>query len=157
MAFYKARKMKANGKYYPVAVQVDKPFETDELADRLAQISTVSRADVYAVLANLPAVMADMMNAGRSVRMEGLGTFRYTIDAVKGGAETAEEVDASLIRATRIRYVPETNHPNRTGSVTRPLAPDAVRWVRFDGTPAEDEEEEPDTGGSDDSGEDGGL
>lgn len=97
MAFYNVIKKKINGRFYPQAVLVDKPFETDELADKLAQVSTVSRADVYAVLKDLPLVMTDMMNAGRSVRLEGLGTFRYTIDAVKYGgtqaasAETADE------------------------------------------------------------------
>lgn len=29
MAFYKAKRMKTNGKYYPYAVQVDQPYTTD--------------------------------------------------------------------------------------------------------------------------------
>ena len=158
MAFYKPMQLKKNGKWYPQAVQVDKPFETDELADRLAQISTVSRADVYAVLVNLPAVMADMMNAGRSVRMEGLGTFRYTIHAAENGVDTSADVSADQIRSVRVRYTPETRRPNKTGDVTRALVPDTLRWVRFDGTPAEeDDTEEPGGDGGDDSGEDGGL
>ncbi len=151
MAFYKAMQAKQNGKWYPQAVQVDKPFTTDELADRLAKISTVSRADVYAVLKELPGVMADMMAQGRSVRMEGLGTFRYTINAEKRGVDTADEVSDAQIAAVRVRYVPETRHPNKTGAATRDLVDADLRWVRYDGTPVEDDDE--DTSGGEDDGE----
>lgn len=40
--------MKTDGKYYPVAVIVDKPIETDELAEQISLTSTVSKADVEA-------------------------------------------------------------------------------------------------------------
>lgn len=139
MAFYKAKRMKTNGKYYPYAVQVDQPYTTDELADRLSAISTVSRADVFAVLKNLPGVMADMMAAGRSVRMDGLGTFRYTINAQKQGVDTPEEVSDAQILAVRVRYTPETRRPAKTGPVTRALVDDNLRWVRYDGQPVDDE------------------
>lgn len=138
MAFYKPVKMKSNGKWYPQAVQVDKPFETDEVADRLAAISTVSRADVYAVLKELPSVMGDMMAQGRSVRLEGLGTFRYTINASDKGVDTPEEVGDRQIKGVRVRYVPETRRPNRAGAVTRAIVDTDLRWVRFDGQPADD-------------------
>lgn len=152
MAFYNAMQAKANGKWYPQAVQVDQPFTTDELADRLADISTVSRADVWAVLKNLPGVMADMMAQGRSVRLEGLGTFRYTINAEKQGVDTPEEVSDAQITAVRVRYVPETRRPNRTGAVTRALVDENLRWVRYDGQPVQDAdddatgEEDPESG-----------
>ena len=153
MAFYNAFQAKANGKWYPQAVQVDEPFTTEDLADRLAEISTVSRADVYAVLGNLPGVMADMMAQGRSVRMDGLGTFRYTINAQKQGVDTPEEVGAEQIVGVRVRYVPETRRPTKSGPVTRALVDDNLRWIRFDGTPAADPDEqeptEPGTGGED--------
>ena len=141
MAFYTAMQLKSNGKWYPQSVQVDQPFTTDQLADRLADISTVSRADVWAVLKNLPGVMADMMAQGRSVRLEGLGTFRYTINAEKQGVDTAEEVSDKQIVAVRVRYTPETRRPNQKGPVTRALVDDDLRWVRYDGQPVEDDED----------------
>ena len=147
MAFYKPRKMK-DEKWYPFAVQIDEPFTTEQLADRLAEISTVSRADVYAVLGNLPGVMADMMAQGRSVRMDGLGTFRYTINAEKKGVDTAEEVGAEQIVAVRVRYTPETRRPTKSGPVTRALVDDGLRWIRFDGKPVEDDTEEPEEPGT---------
>lgn len=155
MAFYKAQKQKVNGKYYPVAVLVDKSFTTDELADRLAAVSTVSRSDVYAVLKDLAPVMADMMNAGRSVRLEGLGSFRYTINAVKDGAAKEEDVDESLVRSTRIRFVPETTHKRRRGDATRALA-DSVRWVKYGATQAASAEQ-PEAGKEDEGDTDEGV
>lgn len=155
MAFYKTMKMKSNGKYYPVAVLVDKSFTTDELADRLAAVSTVSRSDVYAVLKDLAPVMADMMNAGRSVRLEGLGSFRYTINAVKDGAAKEEDVDESFVRSTRIRFVPETTHKRRRGDATRALA-DSVRWVKY-GTAQAASAEQPEAGKEEDGDTDEGV
>lgn len=154
MAFYNAMQLKSNGKWYPQAVQVDQPFTTKELADALAEISTVSYADVMAVLGNLPGVMGKMMAQGRSVRMEGLGTFRLTINAEKQGVDTADEVSDAQIKAVRIRFTPETRRPTKTGAVTRALVDDDLRWVRFDGQPVTDEDEEeptdPSTPGSGD-------
>lgn len=149
MAFYKAQKMKTNGKYYPQAVLVDEPFTTDQLAERLADISTVSVADVYAVLKNLPAVMADMMDAGRSVRLEGLGTFRYTINSAKQGVDKPEDVTDAQIVGVRVRYTPETKRPTK-GTATRALVPDDLRWVRYDGTPVPDDEDDDQGSGGED-------
>ena len=59
MAFFKKVQQKINGLWYPKSVTVGKPVSTDEVADRLAQISTVSRADTYAVLKDLAGVLAD--------------------------------------------------------------------------------------------------
>ena len=52
MAFFKAQQMKTNGKFYPVAVLVDRPMEINEIAAQIAEASTVAKADVVAVLAS---------------------------------------------------------------------------------------------------------
>ena len=64
MAFYK--KQKLGKKWYPRAVTGKSPFTTDDVAARLSKISTVSRGDTYAVLANLGDVLADMLSTGQS-------------------------------------------------------------------------------------------
>ena len=141
MAFYKAVKMKTDGKWYPQAVQVDQPFSTDEVADRLAQISTVSRADVYAVLKELPGVMADMMAQGRSVRLDSLGTFRYTLDTE--GVENVADFDAEKqIKAVRVSFIPQREGAvTKGGTQTRALVPGGIEWLEYAGT----EETETDT------------
>jgi len=52
MAFYKKIQRKVDGKWYASAVTVGKPVTTDEVADYMAN--------------------------GRTVKMDGLGTFYYT-------------------------------------------------------------------------------
>ena len=94
MAFFKKVKQKINGLWYPKAVTVGKPVTTDEVADRLAQISTVSRSDTYAVLKDLAGVLADYMAQGRTVKIEGLGTFYYTSNASGQGVEDEKDLEA---------------------------------------------------------------
>jgi len=48
---------------------------TDQIAKRLAAESTVSPADVKAVLEALSGVMGDYMAQGRSVKLDGIGSF----------------------------------------------------------------------------------
>lgn len=147
MAFFNPKKMKTDGKYYPVAVIVDEPIETEELAEQISLASTVSKADVVAVFAALPSVMAQGMNSGRSVHLQDIGHFRYTINARKGGKDTADEVTADDVEATRIRFTPETRFANKGAAATRALVSGNVRWVRWGGAPTSSSGST-DTGGS---------
>lgn len=150
MAFFKVNKMKANGKFYPTAVIVDSPMETEELAEQISEVSTVSKADIVAVLASLPNIMARAMNSGRSVHLQDLGFFRFTIDAKKGGRDTAEDVTADDVAGTRIRFTPETHYS--TGRVaTRALTPESVHWKKWGGSTVSEE----DGGGTGGTGGDG--
>lgn len=133
MAFFKPTKLKSNQKYYPTAILVDEPVETDELAAQIAEISTVSKADIVAVLASLPSVMSRGMNAGRSVHLQDVGFFRYTIAAKKGGQSTAKEVTSEDVEHTRIRFTPETHFSTGRSTTTRALAPENVCWTRWGG------------------------
>ena len=105
MAFFKKQQKKINGKWYP-ASYVGKPVTTDEVADRLSKISTVSRADTYAVLKDLADVLSDYMAQGRTVKLEGLGTFYYTAAANGQGVDSPEKVTAAQITGVRIRFIP---------------------------------------------------
>ena len=69
MAFYKPVYKKISGKYYPQAVVRGKQITTKELAAALADRSTVTTADVYAVLIDLGKVMGTYMAQGRSVKL----------------------------------------------------------------------------------------
>ena len=82
MIFWKRVQQYINQLWYPRCVTVGKPVETQELANRIARESTVSPADTHAVLRALPEVMADFMKESRAVHFEGLGWFRYTINAM---------------------------------------------------------------------------
>lgn len=142
MAFYKKTQKNINGLWYPQAVTVGKPVTTDEVSDRLAHISTVSRADVYAVLKELGGVMSDYMANGRTVKLDGIGTFYYTVNSTKNGVETPEEVSASQINGVRVRFIPETTRTSSGRVATRSLVADSIFWEEWGGadtTPSGDE------------------
>lgn len=142
MAFYKKVKQKINGLWYPKSVTVGKPVSTDEIADRLSQISTVSRADTYAVLKDLAGVLADYMSQGRTVKMEGLGTFYYTLNASGKGVADEKDVTAALITGVRVRFIPEARKSGSSRSMVRSLISDNIFWMELPaGTVTTDPEE----------------
>lgn len=144
MAFFKKVKQKINGLWYPKAVTVGKPVTTDEVADRLAQISTVSRADTYAVLKDLAGVLADYMSQGRTVKIEGLGTFYYTSNSSGKGVAAEKDVTAAQITGVRVRFIPEARKSGSSRSMVRSLISDNIFWVEL---PADAATTDPEGGG----------
>ena len=130
MAFFKKVKKKITGLWYPQVVTVGKPVTTDQVADRLAQMSTVSRGDTYAVLKDLGGVLASFMAEGRTVKLEGVGTFYYTINADKGIAKP-EEVTAKQIKGVRVRFIPESSRTQNNKVATRSLVSETIYWEEW--------------------------
>lgn len=154
MAFCKKEFNEKFGVFFPKSVTVGKPVDTKEIADRLAKISTVSRADTYAVLMELGGVMADIMKEGKSAYLEGLGHFRYGLDTV--GVKDEKDYDPQAqIKAVRVRFTPEREAAaTKGGMATRALVPNGIEWIQLDNAPAtgedeDDTEETPGTGGED--------
>lgn len=140
MAFYKKQFNREKGVYYPQAIVVGKPVETKEVAERLAQISTVSKSDVAAVLGDIAGVVADFMRQGKSVHIEGLGTFRYTLDT-QGVKNEADFDFNKQLKAVRVQFTPEREGATTRGeAVTRSLVPTGIEWMPLDGTAASAEE-----------------
>ncbi len=52
-------------------------YDTKDVAERLSEMSTVSKGDTYAVLIGLGEVLGSMMELGYSVKQDGLGTFYW--------------------------------------------------------------------------------
>lgn len=127
MAFYK--KSKLGGKWYPRAVTTGRPADTDEVAQRLSLISTVSPGDTYAVLANLGGVLADLMSEGRSVKLKGVGTFFYSCQSSGKGVDTPEEVSKQMITQTKVRFIPEYARTQNGKVVNRTLISPYLSWV----------------------------
>lgn len=131
MAFYKARLKKMNGLYYPEAVVVGKQISTRQLAAALSDRCTVTLADTLAVLSELGTVMGNYLAQGRSVSLDGLGSFRYTINAAKNGVETSDDVSAKQIKSVRVRFVPAlTRNADRTVA-SRTLIPSTIDWIEW--------------------------
>jgi len=90
-------------KYYAMAVSSG-VSDINHLARLIEARSTVSSADVKAVLDNLNFVMDVELRAGRIVKIGELGTFRLSIGGK--GAETEAEFNQTLLRRGRIRFTP---------------------------------------------------
>ncbi len=129
MAYYKKQKQK--GKWYPRSLTL-RAVDTMEVAERLSQISTVSKGDTYAVLLGLGEVLGGIMEAGYSVKLDGLGTFYLAGKANGQGVDTPEEVSAQQFTEVRVRFIPEYRRA-QNGKVTgRALVPDKVEWVEME-------------------------
>ena len=152
MAFYKKVYNEKFGVYYPAAVVMGQPVPVKQVAKRLSEMCTATYADVMAVLGNLPGVMADLMAQGKSVRLDGLGTFRYTLDT-RGVTDEADFDFQKQLRAVRVQFVPAREGIATKGSTaTRSLVPTGVEWIPYD---AALQEPDDGTGGTDDTEEDG--
>ena len=134
MAFFKKVQQKINGLWYPKSVTVGKPVNTNEVADRLAQISTVSRADTFAVLKDLGGVVGDFMAQGRTVKLDGLGTFYLTADASKQGVDSPDKVKATNIVGARVRFIPETTRTASNRIAPRSLVSNNIFWEEWGGS-----------------------
>ena len=134
MAFIKKQKRKLNGqeKWTVGTVTAGKPVSTDELCKYIADSTTASKGDVYNVLMSLPKIMELFLKQGRSVKLEDIGTFRYTVSA----ALTDNEADATeaLIRDVKVRFTPErtVTAVGKQRIVRRALIPDNLTWEIYD-------------------------
>ena len=137
MAFWKKMLMKINNRWYPKSVLVGSPVSTEQLCKRIAAESTASPADVRAVLTALAPIMADYMAQGRSVKLDGIGSFYFTAVTAKGGVDKEEKVTANQIMGVRVRFNPETRFTkNGSGTgkhATRDLIDAAIEWEEWKG------------------------
>ena len=142
-------KMKVNGKWYPKSVLVGSAISTEQVAKRVAAESTVSPADVRAVLTALGGVMGDYMAQGRSVKLDGVGSFYFTASTNKNGVATEKEVTAKLINGVRVRFIPETRfRGSGKGRVSmRSLSDVDIDWEEWKGEEKGVEPKKPGGGG----------
>ena len=131
MAFFKRVQKKVNDLWYPQSVTWGKAVTTREVADELSFISTVTRGDTYAVMENLGRVLSNFMGQGRTVKIDGIGTFYYTATSAKRGVPTAEEVSASLINGVRVRFLPEVERNSGRQVTTRSMVNTKIVWEEW--------------------------
>ena len=78
----------------------------NDLADEIQTTSTVTRADILAVLADLENVIAKTLRNGKGVKLGDLGSFRPTIKG--SGVEEKADYESSLIRKVNVVFIPST-------------------------------------------------
>ena len=101
------------------------------MADELSVLSTVTRGDTYAVMENLGRVLSNFMGQGRTVKINGVGTFYYTATSTKRGVSTAAEVSASLINGVRVRFLPEVERNSGRQVITRSMVNTKIVWEEW--------------------------
>ena len=101
MAFFKRVQKKVNDLWYPQSVTWGKAVTTREVADELSFISTVTRGDTYAVMENLGRVLSNFMGQGRTVKIDGIGTFYYTATSTKRWASLSPRSVAAVVLMSR--------------------------------------------------------
>ena len=100
-------------------------------------MSTVSKGDVFAVLSDLPDVMADILSNGRAVHIDGLGSFYLACTSRGNGVATKEEVDASQIKGLKVVFLPE-RYRGGDQKMKRPLVRQDMEFIEWE-KPQEDE------------------
>lgn len=131
--FYKKSRAKIGNKYkwFPRAAVLGRTAGIDELAKQISRMSTASPGDVHLVLRTLPTAMAFFMEAGRSVHIEGLGSFFFKLSCAGQGVDSPQEVNAGQVKAIRVQFIPERR--KSSGKYSRPLVQD-VELVELAGS-----------------------
>ena len=68
------------------------------------------------------------VNSGRTVKLDGVGTFYYTANTSGQGVDTEEEVSAKQIVGTRVRFIPEVARSVGGQVSTRSLVSENTFW-----------------------------
>ena len=98
-------------KYYPQIAPAT-PMTINQIIKRVEKRSTVSSADVKAVLDALQYEVIDALESGNTVRLGDLGSFRLTIkadgmataaEAKKQGAKLIKQVNVQFTKSTAMR------------------------------------------------------
>ena len=95
-------------KYYP-QMALTTPVTLAQIVKRVEKRSTVSSADVKAVLDALQYEVIEALEAGNTVRLGDIGSFRLTIKSQ--GVETAAEAKkkgAQLIKQVNVQFTKST-------------------------------------------------
>lgn len=88
--------------YASVVVSGEKDIE--QLTTAIEKISTVSGADIRAVLYALVDVAASELSEGNIVRLGALGYFRISLSS--NGLPNAKDVNAAAIKSSKILFTP---------------------------------------------------
>ena len=90
-------------KYYAAPV-MGQEWDIERLTKSIEKISTVSGADIRAVLYALVDVTIDGLDDANIIRLGELGSLRVTLNSE--GKETAEEVDVHCVKKVGVIFTP---------------------------------------------------
>ncbi len=115
------------GKWYGRSVVIN-TVSTASLAEEVSHATTVTKADIMAVLAETAQVMKNHLQNSNKVVLDGLGSFWVGISSAP--ANTSADFGAQYIKGYRINYSPEihfvangkvSENGRRTGAYVKDL------------------------------------
>ncbi|MBR1792795.1 MAG: hypothetical protein IJ764_04065 [Bacteroidales bacterium] len=136
MAYYRKRAIvinrgeeKEKQKWMPAVASVSS-VSTRKLASDIEKESTVSIADIMAVLYALPGVVRRYLAEGHTVKLDGMGTFRLSIQCQGTLVDSEEAVTPDQITNIKVQFVPEMQTPatGRKGKRVNTLIASDMEW-----------------------------
>jgi len=116
-------------KWFPRSVNSGKTVTTEELSEEISD-STVSAADVQAVLRAMRAAMTRHLCAGDKVKLDNIGTFYLTAEASGNGVAKEEDVTSNQINRVNVRFTPaKISGMAGQGSIPA-LAAGSIHWEK---------------------------
>ena len=148
MAFFRERFSKLTHLWTVISVSVSQ-YNTKRLAKDIEKESTVSYADVLAVLGSLPTVMQRYLAEGHTVKLDGIGTFYLAVQCTKTGVEDQKKISADQITNVKVQFRPEMVSTGRKDKRRNVLVAEDLQWTYLPNTKKTEEGEEPgNTGGN---------
>lgn len=151
--FYRARQSALKSKdgkkkWYPQLVKAKTAVTTDELAEVIAEKSSLTKGDIKNVLDNLPSAMALFLRNSMSVNLQGFGSFTAVASASGAGVDKEEEVNANQIKSLKVRFTPSYTR-NQFDGTTRSMYK-GIKFEKYDPAKSTLGQITPDPGGDDD-------
>lgn len=100
--------------WHPALVKVGKTVTTHEVGEKIALMSSLNPGDVHNVFRCLPIVFWGLLLDGKSVKIEGWGTFTLKIRSRGKGVLTAKEVNPGQITDLHCQFTPEYSRMGNT-------------------------------------------
>jgi len=111
----------------PEIVRTGKTVNVKELSKHISNATTLTQADVTAVLLSLPEAMNVHLNQGHTVRLDGLGTYTVYGRSKGNGVTDKTKVRPSQFGSLVLKFTPEYTM-NVGGARTRALL-DGVDFI----------------------------
>jgi predicted histone-like DNA-binding protein len=91
-------------RYYAVATNRNL-VDLNQVAEILSDRSTLSKADVFAVLIGLSDLIPELIMKGCSVKLDKVGIISAELQSI--GKDTPEEVNRACIKELRLHFLPD--------------------------------------------------
>lgn len=106
-------------KWHLSLVKTRKMVTTNDLAEDIAEKSSLTPGDVHNVIRNLTSAMkAALMNC-QTVKLDGLGTFTLHARTRNQGVDTEDEVNPGQITSLQVKFRPEYRRTPGVGTITK--------------------------------------